>query len=540
MLETWDMRRSGRDSAHPNTFPPSASMGEARQGRSAMSPPVFHVVTPSLNMVRYIDETIESVIGQSGDFTIRYHIQDGGSTDGTLEIARRWRDRAEAKDFPLHCRGVHVTVESRPDGGMYEAIAAGFRHLAPAPRDLMTWINADDLLAPGALSAIACAFRDLPQIQLVGGRHALIDARGEDCGSNALIAYPRSCVAAGLHDGRHLPFIQQEGTFWRAHLWMRAEGIDPTFRLAGDFDLWRRFAAVAEHITLDAVIGFHRQHADQLSADLGAYYREIDERRAGWARQCHRTFRYYRVWHDRTRADGHFSARIARRDAETGEWMLVDWHPPAPVRNVLHPFDGDWTTESGFDDPEGPFPDLGIDRQVRWIVSQPARLTLFSARRGRRTVSLLVRGMVPGQQLEISIDGKARHRWTLQGRFPEAERLTVTQPFKRGPCQMDIRIDEWRRSAEGRQLGVILEAVEFEPPASWRVYGMEALDSRSRIRPWLGQLRARVARGQRWASGHTFALLRRLTERRARAFRGAVAIEDARVVQPLRGEGDSP
>jgi len=492
-----------------------------------MAPPVFNVVTPCLNIARYIGETIESVVSQAGDFSIRYHIQDGGSSDGTLEIARQWQRRLEAGDFPVRCKGVHLTVESRPDDGMYEAIATGFRGLAPAPHELMTWINGDDCLAPGALCAVARVCHDLPQIQLVGGRHALIDAQGKDCGGGALIAYPRSCIAAGLHDGRHIPFVQQEGTFWRARLWTRVGGIDATFKLAGDFDLWRRFAAVTEYVTLDAVTGFHRRHPDQLSANLTAYYREIDERSAGWALQCHETLRDYRSWHDRTELDSQFSARIARREVQTGEWTLVDSRPPVPLRRVLHPFDGDWVIVSGFDDPEGPFPHLGIDRKVQWIVDQPASLTLFSARSGRRAVSLLMRSMIPGQQVEIRVDGKTVLQSKLQGRFPEMERLSVEHCFTPGSCQLEIHIDQWRRTAEGRQLGVILEAIEFEPPASALGPWLQALDP-SRISLWVGRRGAGFAR-----------VWRRCVGNRLRLAFGKVAIADVSTPRCLGNRDDA-
>jgi glycosyltransferase involved in cell wall biosynthesis len=511
--------------------------GAVHQDGAATAPPVFHVVTPCLNIARYISETIESVVSQSGRFTIRYHIQDGGSSDGTLEIARRWRDRIRVGDFPLHCDGVQVTVESRPDAGMYQAIAKGFRRLAPAPQDLMTWINGDDRLAPGALSTVAGALRDLPLAQVVGGRHTVIDARGKECGGSAPIAYPRPCIAAGLHDGRYLPFIQQEGTFWRTHLWERTGGVDTTFKLAGDFDLWRRFAAVTEYITLDAVTGLHRQHPDQLSADLDAYYGEIDKRSTRWARQRYQTLRDYRSWREGTQADGPFSTRIARRDASTGQWALANGKPPAPTRKMLQPFDGDWAIVSGFDDQEGPFPELGLDRPVRWIVGQPASLTLFSGRTGQRTVSLLVRSMLPGQQVEISIGGKASCRWTLHGRFQEAERLTVVRQFERGPCRMDVRVDRWMRSAEGRQLGVMLEAVEVEPPADSEPAWIQALDL-DRVLRWLDRLQAGVPGAPGRVPDYMLTSFRRVMERGARALRRVGTSGDARALRRFREESD--
>lgn len=441
-----------------------------RPGRPVAPPPVFHIVTPTLNAARYVDETIESVVGQTGNFAIRYHIQDGGSSDGTLEIARAWQRRVETGAFPLACHGVQVTVGSDPDGGMYDALAAGFRRLAPAPGDLMTWINADDRLEPRAMDAVAAALHDLPQLELVGGRTALIDAPGRSGETGLLIPYSRACIAAGLHDGRRLPFVQQPGTFWRARLWKRTGGIDSRFKLAGDFDLWRRFAAKAEYVTLDVVTGRHRVRADQLSADLDAYYREVDASIGRWMARTGRTFRDYCARHreDRPFNSGRFSARIARQDAATGRWTLVDVAPLPPWRNMLHPIDGDWAIVRGFDPPEGPFPDLGFDTPFRWIVGRPAILRLFSARGGLRTVSLAVSSIGRPQTLEISLGGAPPHRRELRGTVPGAELLSLTHEFTPGPCEIEISVGGWIDTPEGRRLGAIFDSIGFEPDPPWR------------------------------------------------------------------------
>src|SRR4029078_12703858 len=123
---------------------------------------------------------------------------------------------------------------------------------------VMTWLNADDQLAPGAMQAISEVFRDLPGVQLAGGRATIIDADGRSTGPGPLRLFPRRSLAAGLHDGRRLPFVIEEGTFWRAGLWQRAGGVDTRFKLAGDWDLWRRFAAEAEYVTLGAASGYER------------------------------------------------------------------------------------------------------------------------------------------------------------------------------------------------------------------------------------------------------------------------------------------
>jgi glycosyltransferase involved in cell wall biosynthesis len=64
----------------------------------------FCIVTPSLNAARFIDETIFSVLSQAGLFRIRYHVQDGGSADGTLEKLARWRRLVEAGHLLLRAK----------------------------------------------------------------------------------------------------------------------------------------------------------------------------------------------------------------------------------------------------------------------------------------------------------------------------------------------------------------------------------------------------------------------------------------------------
>jgi len=242
---------------------------------SAAPPPVeFAIVTPVFNGAGLLDEAILSILGQAGDFRIRYHVQDGGSTDGTLAKLAAWRDRLAGR-FPILCRAIDFTFASGPDGGLYDALARGFA--ATGHGQVMTWLNADDRLEPGALQSVARILERFPDIHWLSGRSTIADETGLILISWPIVAFPRKAIAAGLFDGRHAPpFIQQEGTFWRASLWEAVGGIDPRFRLAGDFDLWRRFAAHADLVIVDSVLGCWRRRGGQLSADKAAYHAEID------------------------------------------------------------------------------------------------------------------------------------------------------------------------------------------------------------------------------------------------------------------------
>src|ERR1700733_14150058 len=106
----------------------------------------FNIVTPVLNGEEFLNETILSVVSQAGHFSIRYHVQDGGSTDATIKILTTWQN-CLANGFPISCEGIEFSFASEPDRGLYDAVRRGFAACGDA--DVMTWINADDRFEPG-------------------------------------------------------------------------------------------------------------------------------------------------------------------------------------------------------------------------------------------------------------------------------------------------------------------------------------------------------------------------------------------------------
>lgn len=423
---------------------------------------IFHVVTPTFNMAPFLDETIHSVVTQVGNFSIRYHIQDGGSTDATLAIARRWQERIRDGEIAVRCKDVTLTVDSRRDRGMYDALAIGFERLAPSPNDIMTWINGDDRLAPGAMASVSDALRDLPNVQLVGGRRAILDAVGQTIGPMSLTGFPRRTVAAGLHDGRHLAPIMQEGSFWRASLWQKAGGIDTSFRLAGDWDLWRRFAAEADYVSLDTVTGYHRRRPGQLSGDMDAYWAEIDTRLSDpqMAATYNATMEAYLAEQEQRDPALPFPSPVARRDV-TGHWIVDEGEAPLPLRRRLLQVDGDWIVVSGFGDLEGPFPEMGVPTTFHWSLKTTATMEFYSARAGRRRLSIGVRGMMPGQKITAVIEGAGRTSRRLRGRVQRPESLIIEHDFGVGPHRLEVGVDRLLTTPEGRSLGVMVTEVEL-------------------------------------------------------------------------------
>jgi glycosyltransferase involved in cell wall biosynthesis len=237
----------------------------------------FAIVTPVLNGEKFLDQSILSVVSQAGPFTIRYHVQDGGSKDRTLEILAAWKSRL-ARDFPLFCEGIEFSFASAPDRNLFEAVNRGFAACAYAHADAMTWIGFDDRFEPGAFATVEEVFRLFPDIDWVTGRTTMISEAGTMLFMPPPIyPFPRKAIAAGIFDCRFVnTCIEQEATFWRPRLWQKAGGVDPNFRLAGDFDLWRRFARHTDLVVVDRILGCFRVRKGQVSEDMPGYRAEID------------------------------------------------------------------------------------------------------------------------------------------------------------------------------------------------------------------------------------------------------------------------
>lgn len=237
------------------------------------------ITTPCFNAAETIDQTIASIVSQAGDFHIRYHVQDGGSTDATLERLARWERRLNRGELDLFCRGIEFTFTSEKDAGMYDAITRGFRTV-DAPGDAwISWINADDLIATGAFALL----REI-DIQLsaeaiswiTGSTSVAWDGLTVGWGDRPVCS---DIIAAGLCDGQHWSFIQQEGTFFRQWLWDACTSASPFagFRLAGDWNLWRIFAERAQIYQIPWATGTFCRREGQLSQKhRSAYMQEIE------------------------------------------------------------------------------------------------------------------------------------------------------------------------------------------------------------------------------------------------------------------------
>ena len=125
------------------------------------SRPKISVVTPSLNQVHFLEDTIRSVLSQ-GYPNLEYMVIDGGSTDGSIDVIRKYEPQL-------------TFWVSEPDHGQADAVNKGWRR---ATGDILAYINSDDTYCPDALRLVAETFARDPEVGLVYGRCHVIDERG--------------------------------------------------------------------------------------------------------------------------------------------------------------------------------------------------------------------------------------------------------------------------------------------------------------------------------------------------------------------------
>lgn len=229
--------------------------------------PTINIVTPCYNAAGTLDETVQSVVSQAGPFHIRYHVQDGGSSDGTIEKLEAWEKRFNDNSFPLQCDGVSFTWSSEPDGGMYDAINKGFKTLDMSTDAIMAWVNADDTYSQHVFATAQAVFDQNPDVHWLGGMIVLLDDSGCLHPTRQYDYYPHEFILNGCCGSELWPHLQQNGMFWRHSLWAKTGGLDTSLRFAGDWELWQRFARHAEFIHIRAVFGTFRILNGQLSQD---------------------------------------------------------------------------------------------------------------------------------------------------------------------------------------------------------------------------------------------------------------------------------
>jgi glycosyltransferase involved in cell wall biosynthesis len=271
------------------------------------------VVTPSYNQAEYLEGTIRSVLLQ-GYPNLEYIIHDGGSTDGSVEVLRRYDPWISS-------------WKSEPDGGQTAAVNAGF---AVAGGEILNWLNSDDLFLPGALEHVAGLSRERPDAAAwVGACHRI-----EPSGRILSTIYPK-CLTRDCIGDWATNYFYQPSCFFSAAAWEQAGPMDEALHYVMDFDLFLRLAEIGDIVGTKEVLSAAHIYEGVKSQSAGRrpFFEELYEvqGRHGFARIAEAT----RARRERRRRQGSpprlraraklLAWRLARRLGIPTGTTLVDW-----------------------------------------------------------------------------------------------------------------------------------------------------------------------------------------------------------------------
>jgi glycosyltransferase involved in cell wall biosynthesis len=233
------------------------------------------IVTPSFNQGRFLRRTIDCVLSQ--DYPrIEYLVIDGSSRDDSLEILRSYGER-----FPW---------VSEPDRGQSHAINKGLQRTSG---DILAYLNSDDILMPGAITAAVAHLQANPSSDVVYGNAHHIDEVGRVLG-----AFP----TAEWSFDRLLQYccICQPAAFWRRRIMDRVGLFDESLHYAMDYDYWMRIARAGGVLThVPEFLAASRVHpATKTQSARLAVYREILAVSRRYADDASFS-QYYAYWHHR-------------------------------------------------------------------------------------------------------------------------------------------------------------------------------------------------------------------------------------------------
>lgn len=208
--------------------------------------PWITIITPSYNQAAYLEETLRSVLLQ-GYPNLEYIVVDGGSTDGSVDIVRKYSPWL-------------TSWVSEPDDGQSDAINKGF---ARATGDILAWLNSDDTFEPGTLRRAAELLRNSTDPAWMIGAARIVDADGRQV---RLRRPARPTATRMLRWGDN--WFPQQSTFWNRRMWDAAGPVREDLHYSMDLALWLEMIRYSAPILTGDVLSSYRFH-DQAKCKSG-------------------------------------------------------------------------------------------------------------------------------------------------------------------------------------------------------------------------------------------------------------------------------
>ena len=274
------------------------------------------IITPSYNQAPYLEQTIQSVLGQ--DYPrIEYMVVDGGSTDHSVEIIKRYADRL-------------AYWTSERDGGQAEAINKGLKR---ANGEILAWLNSDDYYMLNTVSVAVRCFEMNPDAAIIYGNMLAVD--GDEQTLNVL-----KYKQLSLRDLLCFQIIGQPSVFFRRSALEKTGLLDPSFHFMLDHQLWIRLAQQGSILHVPQVWSAARYHVGAKNRARAAEFGNEAFRILDWVkRQPELTEIFTRVQR-RARASAHrYDARYLLDGGQTKS-ALSAWfralalHPPTALARL--------------------------------------------------------------------------------------------------------------------------------------------------------------------------------------------------------------
>lgn len=208
------------------------------------------VITPSYNQAQFIERTIESVLNQNYP-ELEYIIMDGGSTDGTVEILKKYSDR--------------IIWKSEKDNGQSDAINKGLRI---ATGDIVTYLNSDDTYEPNAFTKVIKFFQKNPDKKWAYGKCKIIDAADQEI--RKPITLYKNLLLKKYSYTKLLSenFISQPATFWKREIHAKIGFFDENEHFCMDYEFWLRIGKNYPAGVINDYLANFRYHTNSKSGSV--------------------------------------------------------------------------------------------------------------------------------------------------------------------------------------------------------------------------------------------------------------------------------
>jgi glycosyltransferase involved in cell wall biosynthesis len=221
--------------------------------------PLVSIVTPSFNQAIFLEDALQSVLNQDYP-NIEYIVIDGGSTDGSQEILKRYADRL-------------AFWTSEPDRGQADAINKGLRR---ATGEIVAWLNSDDMYMASAIQEAVQTLSANPEAGMVYGDGLMVDSEGR-------LLDPHRYRSYGVLDLLCFDVLLQPTVFMRRNVVEEVGYLGEEYHLVLDHELWIRIASRHPIIHMPSFWAIERTHIEAKTVAQAAGWVEEAERFLGWA-----------------------------------------------------------------------------------------------------------------------------------------------------------------------------------------------------------------------------------------------------------------